>query len=73
MPEQVGWWCSYPGVGWYILCTECGDGRPGEDRSLGHSRPLLMDEIRPQPQTCHRCKAKIVEGILPVLPDRYAR
>ena len=33
MSEQVGWWCSYPGVGWYILCTESGDGRLGEDRS----------------------------------------
>jgi hypothetical protein len=71
LPGQVGWWCSRSGVGFYVLCLSCGHGRPSAADPRGGSRPLLIDEIRPHPQRCQRCKRQFVEGILPDLPDRY--
>lgn len=70
---QVAWWCTYPGIGWYVLCLQCGHKRPIKGLSRGYSRPLTIDEVRPQPQRCHSCKKIIVEGILTELPDRYHR
>ena len=70
---QVGWWCSSFGYGWYVLCMSCGHNRPSPHGRRSYSEPLFIDSIRPQPQTCTRCKSVIVEGLLPYLPSRYDR
>ena len=72
---QIGWLCSYSGVGRYVLCLECGrEGRPKcGSGSRGSSEPLHIESVLPQSQRCARCGKTLVEGILPGLPERYPR
>lgn len=69
---QVGWVCSAKYLGRFVLCLRCGaENRPSS--SIGHSKPLHIDQVRPQSQSCWRCHTTLVKGVLGHGPDRYPR
>jgi hypothetical protein len=68
---QVGWLCSYFGVGSYALCRGCGLRRPLTAAGRASSRPLHIDDVRPHPQRCKWCRRTIVHGLVPELRERY--
>lgn len=70
-PHGVVGWCRASPIGDFVRCLDCGE--PESFSSGNASRLLSIEEIRPQPQHCHRCGKRMVDGILESLPDRYPR
>jgi hypothetical protein len=68
----IGWLCQYKWSGRYFICRRCGPpGRPDRAVDGWYVDEVRVDDLRPQPQTCLRCKKVVYPGVLPYLRERF--